>query len=103
MGSNPILTTKNKIMNENQMVYRFTKISISDKKMSNFLYAIFITNAKLQSYHHLKLEKYTRKQNSGHNVNVVIGIEEDKIPQFEDLAGVTLQTSDDFQGKMKIN
>ena len=44
-----------------EMVYRYTKISISDKKMSNFLYAIFMTRAKLDSYHHLFLEQYTTK------------------------------------------
>ena len=29
-------------MNEDGLVYRFTKVSVSDKKMSNMLYAIFI-------------------------------------------------------------
>jgi hypothetical protein len=88
---------------EEEMVYRFTKISVSDKKMSNFLYAIFMTNTKLHSYHHLGLEKYSRKQNSGNMINVVIGIKEDKIPTFEELSGVSLQTSHDFQGTMELN
>lgn len=86
-----------------ELVYRFTKISISDKKMSNMLYAIFVTGSKLQSYNHLNLERFTRKQNSGHMVDVVIGIKENKIPEFEELAGVKLQTSDDFQGVMTLN
>ena len=90
-------------MNKEELVYRFTKISISEKKMSNFLYAIFMTNATLQSYHHLGLEQYTRKQNSGSIVNVVILIDENKITTFEELAGVTVQTSDEFQGTMKLN
>jgi len=90
-------------MDSNNLVYRFTKISISDKKMSNLLYAIFMTNSKLHSHQHLGLEKYTRKQNSGHIVNVVIGIKEDKIIEFEELSGVKLITSDDFQGTMKLN
>jgi len=90
-------------MNKDNMVYRYTKISISDKKMSNFLYAILITKSKLHSYHHLGLEQYTRKQNSGNMVNVVILIDEDKITTFEELAGVTLQTSDDFQGRTTLN
>ena len=85
------------------MVYRYTEISVSDKKMSNFLYAIFMTDSKLHSHHHLGLEQYTRKQNSGNMVNVVILIDENKITTFEELSGVTLQTSDDFQGKMKLN
>ena len=86
-----------------ELEYRFTKISISDKKMSNFLYAIFMTNATLQSYHHLGLDQYTRKQNSGNMVNVVIGIKESMIDKFEELADVKLQTSDDFQGRMTLN
>jgi len=86
-----------------EMVYRYTKISISDKKMSNFLYAIFMTRAKLDSYHHLILEQYTRKQNSGNMVSVIVLIDEDKITTFEELAGVKLQTSDDFQGRMTLN
>ena len=90
-------------MDKDNKVYRFTKISISDKKMSNFLYAIFMTESKLHSYHHLGLQEYTRKQNSGNMVTVVVLIDEDKITTFEELAGVTLQTSDDFQGKMTLN
>jgi hypothetical protein len=86
-----------------KMVYRYTKISVSDKKMSNFLYAIFMTGSKLESYNHLNLERFTRKQNSGNMVSIVILIDEDKITTFEELAGVTLQTSDDFQGKMTLN
>ena len=62
-----------------------------------------MTKATLHSYVHLGLEKYTRKQNSGNMVDVVIGIEEDKIAQFEELADVTLKTSYDFQGTMKLN
>ena len=90
-------------MNKEELVYRFTKISISDKKMSNFLYALFMTDADLKSYHHLGLEKYTRKQNSGNMVNVVILIDENKITKFEELSGVTLQTSDDFQSRLTLN
>jgi hypothetical protein len=81
---------------DRDMVYRYTKISVSDKKMSNFLYAIFMTGSKLETYNHLNLERFTRKQNSGNMVSVVILIDEDKITTFEELAGVTLQTSDDF-------
>lgn len=88
---------------DQEMVYRYTKISVSDKKMSNFLYAIFMTGSKLESYNHLNLERFTRKQNSGNMVSVVILIDEDKITTFEELAGVTLQTSDNFQGRMTLN
>jgi hypothetical protein len=90
-------------MSKEGCVYRFTKISVSDKKMSNFLYAIFITKSELHSFSHLGLEKYTRKQNSGNMVDVVIGIMEDKISEFEELADVKLQTSKNFQGEMRIN
>jgi len=85
------------------MIYQFTKLSISDKKLSNFLYAIFMTKAELHSYHHLNLERFNRKQNSGHMVNVIIKISEDKVEEFEQLSGVKLQTSKDFQGEMRLN
>jgi hypothetical protein len=88
---------------DREMVYRYTKISVSDKKMSNFLYAIFMTGSKLESYNHLNLERFTRKQNSGNMVSVVILIDEGKITTFEELAGVKLETSHDFQGRMKLN
>jgi hypothetical protein len=90
-------------MIKGEKVYRFAKLSISDKKMSNFLYAIFMTKATLHSHHHLGLEKYTRKQNGGNMVDVIISIEEDKIVKFEELSDLILQTSQDFQGTMKLN
>jgi len=86
-----------------KLVYRLTSISISDKNMSNMLYAIFMTKSVLHSSFHLGLQQYTRKQNSGNTVDVVIGIDEDKIADFEELAGVKLQISHDFQGTMKLN
>ena len=90
-------------MSNEELVYRYVKIPVSDKKMSNFLYAIFMTESKLHSYHHFGLQEYTRKQNSGNMVTVVVLIDEDKITTFEELAGVTLQTPDDFQGTMTLN
>jgi hypothetical protein len=36
-------------------------------------------------------------------VSVIVLIDEDKITTFEELAGVKLQTSDDFQGRMTLN
>ena len=62
-----------------------------------------MTNAKLHSHNHLGLEKYSRKQNSGNMINVVIGIKEDMIPTFEELSGISLQNSHDFQGTMNLN
>lgn len=84
-------------------VYRFVKLPISDKKMAKFLYALFMVKGEITSTQHLGLEKYTRKQNSGHMVNVVIKLDESKIETFEELAEVKLQTSDEFQGKMRLN
>ena len=71
--------------------------------MSKFLYALFMVKGEITSTQHLGLEKYTRKQNSGHMVNVVIKLEESKVDKFEELAEVKLQTSDEFQGIMRLN
>ncbi len=89
-------------MNE-ELVYRYVKIPISDKKMSKFLYALFIVRGQINSIDHLGLEKYDRKQNSGNMVDVVIGIKESKISEFETLAEVKLKTSHEFQGTMTLN
>jgi hypothetical protein len=90
-------------MSKEDLVYRFVKIPISDKKMSKFLYALFMVKGEITTTHHLGLEKYTRKQNSGNMVNVVVKLEETKIETFEELAEVKLKTSEEFQGVMRIN
>ena len=84
-------------------ICRFIKLPISDKKMSKFLYALFMVKGEITSTQHLGLEKYTRKQNSGHMVNVVVKLDESKIETFEELAEVKLMTSDEFQGVMRVN
>ncbi len=84
-------------------VYRFVKLPISDKKMSKFLYSLFMVKGEITSINHLGIEKYTRKQNSGHMVDVVIKLKESKIEMFEELSEVKLMTSDQFQGRMKLN
>ena len=88
---------------DDELFYGFLKVSVSDKKLSNLLYAIFITKSKLHSFHHLGLEKYTRKQNSGNNIDVIIGIKKENIPLFEELTGFKLKTSEQFQGVMRLN
>lgn len=81
----------------------FFKLPISEKRMAKVMYAILITKSKLISTHHLGLEKYTRSQNSGHNVSVVVDVDDNKVSLFEELADVKLKTSDEFQGKMVLN
>jgi hypothetical protein len=84
-------------------MYGYLKIGISDKKMAKLMYAILITKSKLVNCHHLGLEKYTRKQNSGNGVDLVIELKADQVQKFEELAEVKLKTSEEFQGKMVLN
>ena len=84
-------------------MYGYLKLRISDKKMSKLMYAILITKSKLVNCHHLGLGQYTRKQNSGHYVDLVVELKEDQVQNFEKLAEVKLKTSKEFQGEMVVN
>lgn len=64
---------------------------------------MLITKSNLVNSHHLGLEKYTRSQNSGHNVDCVFEIEISKVELFEKLSGLELKTSEQFQGKLTLN
>lgn len=91
-------------MNVNmKSVYRYFKLPISDKKMSKVMYALLRTQSKLVSSYSHSIDKYDRKQSSGFLVDVVVEVDEHKISQFEELAEVRLQTSDEFQGKVVLN
>lgn len=85
------------------MGYKFFSFSISDKKMAKIMYAILKTKSSLINSYCLGIEKYKREQIGGFNVHVVIKIDEDKISEFEQIAEVTLKTSDEFQGKLNLN
>lgn len=84
-------------------MYGYFKIEISEKKMAKLMYAILMTKSKIINCHHLGLERFTRKQNSRHRVNVVVDVEDEKVKDFEKLAEVKLKTSEEFQGKMILN
>jgi len=84
-------------------IHGYLKTTISDKKMAKLMYAILITKSKLVNSQSARLEQFTRKQNAGNSVDVVVEVESDKVKVFEELAEVKLQTSEEFQGKMVIN
>ena len=80
----------------------YFSITISNKNLSDLMYAILITNSKLVSTFHLGLERYSRKQNSGNKVDFVVGFQPEKQLIFEELAGVKLKSSEEFQGEMNV-
>lgn len=84
-------------------MFGFFKLSISDKAMSKTMYALLITKGKLVNSNNLGLERFTRRQNSGNMVDVVVELKEGQIELFEELAGVKLKTSKEFQGEMILN
>lgn len=84
-------------------MFRYFKMPITDKKMAKVMYAILRTKSKLVLSYCPSIDKYTRKQSSGFNVDVVVDIEEQSLQIFEELAEVKLQTSEEFQGKMLLN
>lgn len=67
------------------------------------MYALLRTQSKLVNSYSHSITQYDRKQSSGFLVDVVVEVEEHKIKQFEELAEVKLQTSEEFQGKMVVN
>jgi len=84
-------------------MYGYFKLPISDKKMSKVMYALLRTGSKLVNSYNHSIKEYSRRQMSGCLVDVVIEIDEVKIKLFEELAEVTLKTSEEFQGRMGIN
>jgi len=84
-------------------MYGFFKLRISDKKMSKVMYALLRTQSKLVNSFSSSLSQYDRKQSRGFSVDVVVEVDEHKIKEFEELAEVKLQTSEEFQGKMVLN
>lgn len=84
-------------------MYGYFKLPISDKKMAKVMYALLCTRTKLiNSYNH-SISQYDRRRSSGFLVDIVIEIDEQKIKEFEELAEVKLQTSEEFQGKVVLN
>lgn len=67
------------------------------------MYALLRTNSKLINSYSFSINQYTRKQSRGFLVEVVVDVEDEKVKLFEELSGVKLQTSEEFQGKMTLN
>lgn len=67
------------------------------------MYALLKTQSKLVNSYSHSIKQYDRKQSSGFLVDVVVEVDEYKIKQFEELAEVKLQTSEEFQGKVVLN
>lgn len=71
--------------------------------MDSVLFAILKTNAKLISSFCPALKGYNRKQASRFSVEVVVDVADDKVAQFNELAGVVLQTGEEYQGEVHLN
>lgn len=83
--------------------FKYTKIAIGDRSLSDFMYALIITKSKLVNSFGVGIYEYNRKQNSRNMVDVVIEIESYNIKKFEELAKVVLKTSKEHQGVMSVN
>ena len=79
-----------KILNKYEYAYKDCKISVSDKKMSYFLYAVIMTQSAITTTCGCGIYEYTRKQNGGNIVDVKIHIHPSQIQLFETLSGVVL-------------
>lgn len=79
----------------------FFKVKLTDKQMSDVMYAILLTKAKLLNSYGVSIYKFNRKQNRGCSIDVVVEVE--NVALFEELSGVKLQTSDEFQGELRLS
>ena len=64
---------------------------MSEKAMSNLLYALIITKSIFTDSHGIGIYEYTKKQNSTNYVNFRIHIHPDQINDFELYSGITLK------------
>jgi len=81
----------------------FFKMRISKDKMDSVLFAIFKTGAKLTSSYSCNLKDYSRERATMFLVEVIVEVADDKVAQFNELAGVVLQTGEQYQGKVHLN
>lgn len=85
------------------MVRRVFKFKISNKQLSEIMYALIKTQAVLESTHSLGIQNYSRKQCKGFNVTAIINVPIINITLFETLTNIKLITLEEFQGKQQIN
>ena len=83
--------------------FGFFKMKISNQEMAKVMYALLSTRSKLVSSSSEELRKYDRKQTTRFSVNVVVEIHPQDRPLFEELAGVQLLSSNEFQGDIRVN
>jgi len=100
------MKTENKTtkpLEDDTSVFGYLKISISEKIMAKVMYALIISKGKLVNSNHLSLEQYSRKQNAGNVVDIVVELKQNKVKLFEELSEISIKSSDEFQGKLKFN
>lgn len=78
-------------MNEEEYIYRDCNIRMSQKAMSNLLYAVIMTRAAIPTTYGIGIYEYRRDQNSYNTVDIKIHIHPTKIDEFEEIAGVKLE------------
>lgn len=79
------------IWDVHNFVYRDCKIKMSEKSMSNLLYAVIMTHSKIQDTYGVGIYDYNRKQNTYNTVDIKIHIHPNNIEEFEQLSGFKLK------------
>lgn len=72
-------------------VYMDCKIRMSNRAMSNLMYAVIITHASISGTYGIGIYEYDRKQNSYNTVEVKIYLHPGRIKEFEQIAEVKLR------------
>ena len=73
-----------------QKIHKTTKVNLSTKGLSNFMYALLVCEAELTSSLSFGLREYSRKQMSRGQSTIMIAIREDRVAEFQEIAGVKL-------------
>lgn len=80
------------ILDKENYIYMDCNIEMSQKAMSNLLYAVIMTHSTISSTFGIGIYEYTRKQNSYNTVNIKVHIHPTKINEFEELSEVKLKS-----------
>lgn len=83
--------------------FGFTNIKLSKDKMADILYALIMVKGRLHSSIGSHLDRYNRSQNCTHQVPCVFEMPLKKVERFEELTGLKLNASKEFQGTLTLN
>lgn len=71
-------------------VYKVASFRMSKQKMSDVMYAIIMSKAKVTTSYGVGIYEYDRSQNAYNQVDFMLCIPKEKVNLFEELSGIEL-------------